>query len=374
VRSGRRSLDDLCHDGLSPVGLLGLADTPRPDADGLLPALAELGISSKLITGDHPLTAAAVAEQLGLDVADEQVITGAQWDRLSQADRRARAASATVFARMSPEHKVQIVQALQRDGHVCAMVGDGANDAAAIRAASVGIGVAALGSDPARGAADVVLTDGRVGCLLDALAEGRQLWRRVQAAVSVLLGGNAGEVAFTLIGTALRGRAPLNARQLLLVNLLTDGLPAAALAVSSPTGAADTSARGLDDAALTRSVIVRATATTAGATSAWALASLTGRRRRADTTGLVALVATQLAQTTLDSRKPLVLLTAGGSVLVLGTLISTPGVSQLLGCTPLGPLAWSQALGCAGAATAGAALIPRLLDRADRVRSAERLG
>ena len=100
-----------------------------------------------------------------------------------------------VFARMSPEHKIDVVQTLERIGLVTAMVGDGANDAAAIRAASVGIGVAARGSDPARTAADVMLLDGRIEALLDALDEGEQLWRRVQSAVSMLLGGNAGEVA-----------------------------------------------------------------------------------------------------------------------------------------------------------------------------------
>ena len=115
------------------------------------------------------------------------------------------------------------------------MVGDGANDAAAIRAASVGIGVAAEGSDPARTAADVMLLDGRIEALIDAIDEGHDLWRRVQSAVSVLLGGNAGEVCFALISSVLTGRSVLNARQMLLVNMLTDALPAAALAVSPQT-------------------------------------------------------------------------------------------------------------------------------------------
>ena len=217
-----------------------------------------------------------------------------------------------VFARMSPEKKVQIVQTLRRLGHVCAMVGDGANDAAAIRAASMGIGVSARGSHPARTAADMLLLDGRVDALLDALDEGRQLWRRVQSAVSVLLGGNAGEVAFALIGSAISGRTPLNTRQLLLVNMLTDALPAAALAVSPPQPGTRGAGRGPDQAALWRTVAVRGAATAAGATAAWVLASLTGRQRRASTVGLVALVATQLGQTLIDSRSPLVVPTATG--------------------------------------------------------------
>ena len=143
-----------------------------------------------------------------MPVTPEQVISGTEWDALSSREQEQAVEDRLVFARMSPEHKVQIVQTLERIGRVCAMVGDGANDAAAIRAASVGIGVASRGSDPARGAADVVLLDGKVGALLDAVDEGRQLWRRVDAAVAVLLGGNAGEVAFALLGSVVTGRCP----------------------------------------------------------------------------------------------------------------------------------------------------------------------
>jgi len=266
-----------------------------------------------------------------------------------------------VFARMSPEHKVQIVQTLERMGRVCAMVGDGANDAAAIRAATVGIGVAARGSDPARTAADVMLLDGRIDALLDAVDEGRQLWRRVQAAVSVLLGGNAGEVAFAIAGTAITGSSPLNTRQLLLVNLLTDALPAAALAVSPVNGAGRGAGRGPDQAALWRTVAVRGGTTAAAAFAAWVLASVTGRPKRASTVALVALVATQLGQTLIDSHSPLVVGTAVGSLLAMAAMISTPGVSQLLGSTPLGPVGWGQALATAAAATAAAAIAPQVV-------------
>ncbi len=252
---------------------------------------------------------------------------------LSRHDQERAAAERVVFARMSPENKVQIVQTLERTGRVCAMVGDGANDAAAIRAATVGIGVAAHGSDPARIAADVMLLDGRISSLLDALEEGRKLWLRVQSAVCVLLGGNAGEVLFAIIGSAVTGRSPLNTRQLLLVNMLTDALPAAALAVSEPHGNGDQAGRRPDESTLWRTVGVRGATTAAGATLAWTLASLTGRPRRASTVALVALVGTQLGQTILDSRSGLVVVTAVGSLAALGALISIPGVSQLLGST-----------------------------------------
>lgn len=243
------------------------------------------------------------------------------------------------------------------------MVGDGANDAAAIRAATVGIGVASRGSDPARSSADVLLLDGRIGSLVDALDEGRQLWRRVQAAVAVLLGGNAGEVVFSIVGSALTGQSPLNTRQLLLVNMMTDALPAAALAVSPATGSYSGTGHGPDRSALWRTVTIRGATTAGAASAAWLAAGYTLAPRRASTVALVALVSTQLGQTLIDSHSPLVIATAAGSLVTLGALISTPGVSQLLGCTPLDPLGWATALGTAGAATAVAAVAPRVLQR-----------
>ena len=354
------AFDALCREGLEFIGLLGLSDSPRPDAPAVLEGLAASGIGVRLITGDHPVTATAIAAELGMPVGADEVISGTDWETLSRREQERAVQDRVVFARMSPEHKVQIVETLERLGKTCAMVGDGANDAAAIRAATVGIGVVAHGSDPAHTAADVMLLDGRIGSLLDALDEGRQLWQRVQAAVAVLLGGNAGEVAFAVLGTAITGRAPLNTRQLLLVNMLTDALPAAALAVSPPTSRASGAGKGPDEAALWRTVAVRGTATAGAATAAWALASVTGRQRRASTVALVALVTTQLGQTLIDSRSPLVVGTAVGSLMALGALISTPGVSQLLGSTPLGPVGWAQALTTAAGATAVAAIAPRV--------------
>ncbi len=368
VRDDADVFADLCGDGLRFAGLLGLSDTPRADANEVLAELADRGIGVRLITGDHPVTATAIAAAVGMPVDDDQVISGPEWAMLSRRDQERAVQSRRVFARMSPEHKVQIVETIQRLGHVCAMVGDGANDAAAIRTATVGIGVAAHGSDPARIAADVMLLDGRIRSLLDALDEGRQLWRRVQSAVAVLLGGNAGEVAFAIAGTAFTGRTPLNTRQLLLVNILTDALPAAALAISPPSAELRYSGRGPDRAALWRTVAVRGATTASAATAAWVLARLTGRQRRASTVALVALVATQLGQTLIDSRSPLVVGTAAGSLLVLGALISTPGVSQLLGSTPLGPIGWSLALSTAAVATGVAAVAPRLFAAQDEQR------
>nr|WP_185296244.1 cation-translocating P-type ATPase [Mycolicibacterium litorale] len=359
-------LEQLCACNLRPVGVVGLADTLRPSAGDLLRALDDKGIGVRLITGDHPVTASVVAGDLGLDVTPDQVVTGDEWENMSADERATAVAECTVFARMTPEHKIDVVQALEHSGVVTAMVGDGANDAAAIRAASVGIGVAAAGSDPARTAADVMLLDGRIEALLDAIDEGNQLWRRVQSAVSVLLGGNAGEVCFALISSLLTGRSVLNARQMLLVNMLTDALPAAALAVSPQS---DTAEADRDESVMWQSIAIRGAATTTGATAAWLMASVTGTPRRAATAALIGLVSTQMLQTLLDSHAPLVVATNIGTFAAMIGIISTPAVSQVFGCTPVGPFAWAQAFLAAAGATAISALAPALLARLTGVGS-----
>lgn len=363
-------LEQLCACNLRPVGVVGLADTLRPSAGSLLKALGDKGIGVRLITGDHPVTASVVARDLGLDVTPDEVVTGDEWENMSADERATAVGEHAVFARMTPEHKIDVVRALEDSGLVTAMVGDGANDAAAIRAASVGIGVAAAGSDPARTAADVMLLDGRIEALLDAIDEGNQLWRRVQSAVSVLLGGNAGEVCFALISSLLTGRSVLNARQMLLVNMLTDALPAAALAVSpqSDTGAADR-----DEAAMWRAIGIRGAATTTGATAAWLMASATGTPRRAATAALIGLVSTQMLQTLLDSHGPLVVATNIGTFAAMIGIISIPAVSQLFGCTPVGPFAWGQAFLAAAGATAISAVAPALLERLTGMGSVDSL-
>jgi cation-transporting ATPase I len=360
-------VDALAHD-LTLVGFVAIADTPRASAPETVERLTRAGIRVTVITGDHPITAKAIARQLAIPDCDA-VLTGAELDRLSERQRLDQVPRTTVFARVSPEHKVRIVQALQQAGHVVAMTGDGVNDAAAIRLADVGIGVAGKSSTAARSAADLVLTDPDPLRIVDALAEGRALWSRVRDAVSILVGGNAGEVAFTVLGTASGGRAPLNTRQLLLVNMLTDMLPALAVALGSDDGPGgngddDALAAGpvtLSGADLARTLTIRGGATALAASGAWYAGRVTGRRRRADTMGLAALVATQLGQTLLTGRRsPPVLVTCTVSAAVLIGIVETPGISQFFGCTPLGPLAWGIVAASSAAGTAAAAAAPRV--------------
>jgi cation-transporting P-type ATPase I len=376
---------DAAAQELELLGYVGLADTARASSRPLIEALVDAERNVVLITGDHPVTARAIARQLGLPM-DARVVTGAELAGLDEDASAKLVADVQVFARVSPEQKVQIVAALQRSGRVTAMVGDGANDAAAIRMADVGIGVSGRGSSAARGAADIVLTDEDLGVLMDALVEGRSMWAGVRDAVTILVGGNVGEVLFTIIGTAFgSGRAPVGTRQLLLVNLLTDMFPALAVAVTSQYVEPDEAEYETDeeaeearrddqrailtgptpslDAPLMRQIVTRGAVTAAGATAAWSIGRWTpGSERRTSTMGLTALVTTQLAQTLLTRRRsPLVVATALGSAGVLVGIVQTPVISQFFGCTPLGPVAWSGVLGATAGATAVSALAPNWL-------------
>ncbi|WP_255362182.1 cation-translocating P-type ATPase [Blastococcus aurantiacus] len=369
--------------GLTLRGLVGLADTLRESSVRAVEQLRAAGVRVVVATGDHPETAAAIAAQAGIPDAD-RVVTGTQLARASESERARLVADHAVFARLSPEQKVLLVGALRRAGATLAMTGDGVNDAAAIRLADVGVGVEGAESPAARTAADLVLTDSDLTRLVDAIAEGRAMWSRVRDAVSILVGGNAGEVAFTVLGTAVGGRAPVGTRQLLLVNLLTDMFPALAVAVAAPRSANGT---GDDDGPLAghplaavllagphsgftrevrRMVLVRGAATASGATAAWVAGRVTGPlfRGRASTMGLAALIATQLVQTAWSGRhSPLVLGTVAGSFAVLLGIVQTPGLSRFFGCTPLDPVSWAVVLGCAVAGAAGAEVVPGLVAR-----------
>ncbi|MFF9221045.1 cation-translocating P-type ATPase [Streptomyces viridosporus] len=346
------------------AGLIALADVPRDTSQALLAALRRSGILPVMLTGDHPETARAIALQLGWP-EETEVVTGDELVAMGRRDRVRALHGAAVVARVAPEQKLHVVEALQQAGRVVAMAGDGANDAAAIRAADVGVGIEARGSAAARNAADIVLTTGDLSVLVDAVAEGRALWRSVADAVSILIGGNAGEVGFSVLGTLLAGSSPLSTRQLLLVNLLTDMFPAMAVAVTpsdDPSTAAHAASgpMGLDvlGAPLLRAIRRRGVTTCLGAVTAYLIGRLTpGTERRSTTMALCGVVGAQLAQTLSGRRhSPLVWVTALGSAAVLAALVQTPGVSHFFGCTPLGPLAWSGV----ALAIALSALAPRL--------------
>jgi cation-transporting ATPase I len=362
------SLDPRRLVGLTFLGFLAFSDPVRQSATQAVKELREAGVRTVMITGDHARTAEAVAREVGLP-NPSRVLTGTELAEIDDEtlDRRMRGIS--VFARVTPSQKVRIVRAMQRAGRVVAMVGDGANDAPAIRLAHVGIAVGEQSTSAARAAADIVLIDARLETLVDAVLEGRAMWVAVRDAVSILVGGNLGEIGFTLGAGLVDGRPPLNARQLLLVNLLTDVAPAMAIALRPPAQRSLKSLayEGPDvslGSPLNRQIAARAVVTALGASVAWTVARLSGTRARANTVGLVALVGTQLGQTLLSGglSRP-VLITGTASAAALALIIQTPGLSHAFGCRPLGPIGWVTAVGASAAATLGAAYLPDLWAR-----------
>ncbi len=362
---GAASLDEDGVDGLAFVGFVAYSDPVRPEAAAALHDLQRAGVEVVMVTGDHPSTAATIAAELGL-VNGKRMLTGPDLDAMSDEELADAMPGVAVFARVTPVHKVRIVWAFQQAGRVVAMTGDGANDAQAIRLADVGIAFGEQSTGAARDAADLVVVDDRVETLVDALLEGRALWTSARDAAAILVGGNLGEIGFMITGSAIQGRAPLNARQLLLVNLLTDTAPALAIAIRQP--ARPTPEQLVSEGpeaslgTFARDIAMRATLTTAGATGAWLAARATGTRAHASTVGMTAVVGTQLGQTILvGGRDPVVLAAGLGSAAILAGIVQTPGLSHVFGCRPLGPIGWTISTTASIAATAGAAVLPRAL-------------
>ncbi|MCW2861602.1 MAG: ATPase, P-type (transporting), superfamily, subfamily [Actinoallomurus sp.] len=362
--SGRQDLTESRIDRLCLLGLVCIADPVRPTAAEAVGRLRKAGIDIMMITGDHPTTAEAIAAELNL--LNGKILTGADLDALADEDLAEALAGVSVFARVSPSQKARVVQALRTAGRVVAVTGDGANDAPAIRLADVGIALGERATPAARETADVVVTDDRIETITDAIADCRAMWRSTRDALAVLLGGNLGEIAFTVLTGLVSGSSPLNVRQLLLVNLLTDMLPAVALAARPPSGVTreellqEGPERSLGSA-LTRDIAVRGCATAGAAMTAWMLGRMSGTRHQADTIGLVALVGTQLAQTIVaGGRDPLVLVSGVASLAALGIIVQVPVLSHFFGSRPLLPHGWVIAMGCAGAFAAGAVLVTRL--------------
>lgn len=363
---GRRpALDAEALGGLTFRGFVGLSDPIRASARAAVDELRRAGVEVRVLTGDHPQTALAVAEQLGLSCEEGEVLTGDELEALDDATLAERVREVCVYARVTPAHKVRIVRALQHEGFAVGMTGDGANDAPAIQLADVGIALGEHATAAARGAADLVVADGRIETIVQAVIEGRKLWISVRDAVSVLVGGNLGEIGYTVVGGLITGRPTLNTRQLLLVNLFTDAIPAMVISTMAPSGVSterlleEGPDRSLDER-LTREIVWRAAITAGSGSLGWTLARLgAGSRRCADTVGLVSLVGAQLGQTVvLGRRSPAVLAASGLSMATLLALVETPVLSRFFGCRPLGPIALAEALLAIGTGTAAAAVGP----------------
>jgi Ca2+-transporting ATPase len=225
------------------LGVVGMIDPPRPEARASVAEALRAGVRPIMITGDHPVTAAAIAAELGISGTGAGALVGAQLQRMGDAELRAAVGEVSVYARVAPEHKLRIVRALSANGEIAAMTGDGVNDAPALKAADIGVAMGITGTDVAKGAADMILTDDNFASIVAAVEEGRSIFANIQRFLRYLLSSNIGEVLVMFLGVVLAGTiglvpeegsavvVPLLATQILWINLLTDSGPALALGV-----------------------------------------------------------------------------------------------------------------------------------------------
>ena len=221
------------ENGLTLMGLVGMIDPPRPEAKMAVATCRKAGIKPVMITGDHVVTASAIARELGILQDGDQAITGAELDAMTDTELDNRVEDISVYARVSPENKIRIVKAWQRKGQVVSMTGDGVNDAPALKAADIGCAMGITGTDVAKGAADMTLTDDNFATIVDAVQEGRGIYANIKKVVGFLLGTNIGEVITVFTAMLLWHKTPLLSMQLLWINLVTDSLPAIALGMEA---------------------------------------------------------------------------------------------------------------------------------------------
>lgn len=221
------------ENGLIFMGLVGMIDPPRPEARDAVAVCRKAGIKPVMITGDHVVTASAIARDLGILQNGDKAITGAELDAMTDSQLDAQVENISVYARVSPENKIRIVKAWQRKGQVVSMTGDGVNDAPALKAADIGCAMGITGTDVAKGAADMTLTDDNFATIVDAVREGRGIYANIKKVVGFLLGTNIGEVITVFVAMLLWHKTPLLSMQLLWINLVTDSMPAIALGMEA---------------------------------------------------------------------------------------------------------------------------------------------
>ena len=214
---------------LELIGLIGILDPARPEAKTAVQKARQAGIRTIMITGDHALTAEAIARDLGILRAEQKAVIGSQLDRMTDSELAAALQSTSCFARVSPAHKLKLVQTLQRGSHIVAMTGDGVNDAPALKQADIGIAMGITGADASKSAAEMILTDDNFRSIVAAIEEGRAIYDNIKKFIKYLLSSNVGEILVMFAALLINLPIPLLAIQILWINLVTDGLPAIAL-------------------------------------------------------------------------------------------------------------------------------------------------
>ena len=222
------------ENNLTFVGLIGMIDPPREGVKEAVQVCKNSGIKTVMITGDHLETAKAIAKDLGILEQKDMAITGQELDKITQKQLEKNISNYSVFARVTPEHKVRIVKAWQKNGAVVAMTGDGVNDSPALKNADIGIAMGKNGTDVAKNAADIILTDDNFVTIVEAVKQGRNIYDNIKKAIHFLIATNIGEIVTIFMGIVLGLKSPLLAIQLLWINLVTDSLPAIALGLEKP--------------------------------------------------------------------------------------------------------------------------------------------
>ena len=357
---------------LTVLGFLGISDPLRATVPEAVRRCQEAGVHVMMLTGDHPATARAIAREAGLvgtiahpaDHADE-VVTAADLSELSNGELDRRLERVSVVARATPLDKLRIIESLRRRGHVVAMTGDGVNDAPALRLADVGVAMGQHGTEVARQAADLILADDDFATLVEGFVEGRGFWRNMRCGLGLLLGGNVGELAL-IVGASLLGfGSPLTTQQILVVNLITDALPALAVVLQRPPhrNLAGLAREGLSalDQALRGDVLCRGAATALPSLAAYLL-QRTIQPGHAGTVAFASVVANQLSQTLDAGRvegtlsRPVVGAVAG-SAGILTAALTVPTLRNLLGLAAPTPFGWILI----GASAVSAVAVNRLL-------------
>lgn len=340
------------------VGLVGMIDPPRPEVKQALRVASGAGIRTVMVTGDHPHTAAAIASELGMIGPREEVVTGAMLDRWSDEDLAHHVHRVSVFARVSPNHKLRIVRALRQAGEVVAMTGDGVNDAPAVKEADIGVAMGRTGTDVTREASDMVLADDNYATIINAVEEGRGIYDNIRKFIRYLLGCNVGEV-LTMFFAALAGMPlPLLPMQILWMNLVTDGLPAIALGLDRP--AADCMERsprspnegifsgGMHVKIIGRGIIIACCTLAVFVIALYAGGTPDDRARTLAFTMLVVLQLIYVFQCRADgggvfargTRNGFLLAAVGASFIMQLFVLYVPALQKVFGVVPLGMQDW----------------------------------
>jgi Ca2+-transporting ATPase len=359
--SGEQDRACIDEQNLIYVGMVGMSDPPKPAVEEGIRSAKALGVKPVMITGDHPITAIAIAKQIGIYDGTQKVISGHELNRMTDEELYGMVEEVSIFARVTPEHKLRIVTAFQKRGHIVAMTGDGVNDTPAIKQADVGIAMGEKGTEVTKEAADMVLQHDHFGSIVDGVKEGRTIIGNIRKALGCLLTGNLAEIIVTSVAVILGLPIPLVPVQILLMNLLTDALPAMVLAVNPGNKSGITERTEIVDSRLYQKVVVRGVLLGLGSLVLFAASLATGAPIAvAQSVAFATLVAGQLLQTfswrqegseqsTREWTKDRFLIGALGiSWLALLAALYVPPVSRFFHTAPLSLIHWIPVLLVAG--------------------------